>query len=80
MESLRHEGRVDRRWAAQALATSFRPRDLGFEGFDDKANSLLAGTFHEIGSAIQILDLDHVHRLSSPKREWRGLEEELRLA
>ncbi len=49
------------------------------KSFREKADLLLSGTFHEIQTAIQILNVERLSRLHSVKRELRALEEELRL-
>jgi hypothetical protein len=49
------------------------------KSFEDKAGHLLAGTFHEIASTIQLLDVERIDKLHSLKRDLRNLEEELRL-
>lgn len=47
--------------------------------FQDRAEALLSGTFHEIQSTIQFLDTERISRLHSVKHELRRLEEDLKL-
>jgi hypothetical protein len=49
------------------------------KNFKDRTDGLLSGTFHEIQSTVQILDIDRLSRLHSVKRELRQLEQDLRL-